>query len=79
MGPLYGERPAPIKWQDTISEWLEANGFERGKNDMCICVFRLNGLKILQYVDDMLMIETRQAVTAGGFNGTAVVKADTTT
>ena len=64
MGPLYGERSAPIKWQDTISEWLEANGFERGKNDTCIYVFRLNGLKILLYVDDMLMIGTRQAVTA---------------
>jgi len=63
MGPLYGERSAPIKWQDTISEWLEANGFVRGKNDTCIYIYRLNGLKILLYVDDMLMIGSRAAVT----------------
>ena len=32
-GPVYGEKSAQIRWENTIAPWYESVGFERGKNE----------------------------------------------
>ena len=35
-GPLYGQRDAPYRWWETLSEWLVEQGFIQSKNDPCL-------------------------------------------
>jgi hypothetical protein len=32
-GPLYGEKSAPMEWEETIAPFIEKLGFTRAKND----------------------------------------------
>ena len=61
-GPVYGERGAPILWEQTIAPWLESQGFVRGMNDRCIFL-RADGMKIILYVDDCMMVGTPEQVS----------------
>ena len=36
FGPLYGEKSAPMEWEDTIAPFIESLGFTRAKNDACM-------------------------------------------
>ena len=60
--PVYGERGAPILWKQTIAPLLESQGFVRGMNDRCIFL-RADGMKIILYVDDCMMVGTPEQVS----------------
>ena len=69
FGPLYGERSAPIRWEETISTFVtelhqdpkfklkEGNigTFLRGHNDPCVFYNAQLELRIVLYVDDLLL------------------------
>ena len=52
--PMYGQRSAPRRWEDTLAPWLESQGFIRGENDASIFHRPSDDLTILVYVDDLL-------------------------
>jgi hypothetical protein len=55
-GPLYGQRDAPMRWYNTIKDWLLSEGFKQGKNDPCI--FIKVGIRVVLWVDDILVRAT---------------------
>ena len=59
---LYGEKGAPVRWEDTIAPWIESQGSSRGMNDRCIFRCQEKQLTVLLYVDDLLMSGPRQHV-----------------
>jgi hypothetical protein len=54
-GPLYGERSAPMKWENTIAPFIESLGFIRDKNDPCVFHHPTTDMIVLLYVDDIYM------------------------
>ena len=52
-GPLYGQRCASRKWYETLSAWLESEGYIRQKNEPCLFV-NDKGFKVITWVDDVL-------------------------
>ena len=53
-GPIYGEASAPVRWEDTVAPWLEAQGFARGDNEKSAFYHPTRDLLVLLYVDDVL-------------------------
>ena len=45
-----------MRWQNTLFPWLEALGFEPGKNEKSIFYLPERDLTILVYVDDCLAV-----------------------
>lgn len=62
--PMYGQRSAPRRWEDTLAPWLEAQGFNRGKNEQCVFYRESDDLTLLVYVDDILIDGDDAAVRA---------------
>ena len=56
ISSIYGEKSAPMRWQNTLFPWLEALGFEPGKNEKSIFYLPERDLTILVYVDDCLAV-----------------------
>ena len=60
-GPLYGQKSAPIRWEETLVEWLTSKaGFARGENEPC-SFYRPrrdpddeDDMQLVLYVDDIL-------------------------
>ena len=52
-GPIYGMRSASREWYDTLSEWLESEGYHKQHNEPCLYV-NDKGFKVLTYVDDLI-------------------------
>ena len=52
-GPLYGQRCASRSWYETVSAWLESEGYIRQKNEPCLFV-NDKGFKVVIWVDDVL-------------------------
>ena len=51
-GPLYGEKSAPRRWEDTIAPWYGEIGYERGENEPCAFYDETNDALSLLYIDD---------------------------
>ena len=62
FGPLYGEKSAPMNWEETIAPFIESLGFTRGENDRCIFFNKETGMIVLLYVDDLLLDGTEEDV-----------------
>ena len=54
-GSLYGQRDAPVRWHKTIVKWLVSQGFVQSKNDVCLFRHPTTRVKVLIWVDDVLM------------------------
>ena len=54
-GPIYGEASAPVRWEITLAEWLEAVGFDRGLNEPAVYYHAERDLLVLTFVDDLLI------------------------
>ena len=54
IGPVYGERGAPVRWENTIAPWLVEEGFERGCNERAVYYHEERDVLLLTYVDDLL-------------------------
>ena len=52
-GPIYGMRSASREWYDTISKWLNTNGYVQQYNEPCLFV-NDKGFKVVLYVDDII-------------------------
>ena len=67
LGPLYGQRSASRRWYETIAGWLTADvekggaGFVQGKNEPCLFFHPVSKLKLVLYVDDLLLVGDRGA------------------
>ena len=55
LSPMYGQRSAPRRWEDTLAPWLESQGFKRGKNEPSVFYRQDDDLLILVYVDDLMI------------------------
>ena len=55
LGPMYGQRSAPRRWEDTLAPWLESQGFERGENEPSVFYRASDDTTILVCVDDLLI------------------------
>ena len=55
MGPMYGQRSAPVRWQTTLAPWLVSQGFIQGDNEPCVFHRHDDDLLVLVYVDDLLL------------------------
>ena len=63
LGPIYGQRSAPIRWEDTIAGWLVSDmKFQRGENEPCVYYHEDMDLLIIIYVDDLLIDGTQENV-----------------
>ena len=51
-GPLYGEKSASRRWEDTIAPWYESIDFKRGKNEPCAFLHALHDALVLLWTDD---------------------------
>ena len=60
--PMYGQRSAPIRWENTLAPWLETQGLVRGKNESCAYYRAKDDLTVLLYVDDLLVDGDKAAV-----------------
>ncbi len=54
LGPMYGQRSAPVRWETTLAPWLQSQGFQRGCNERSVYHRSSDGATILVYVDDIL-------------------------
>lgn len=54
ISPMYGQRSAPRRWEDTLAPWLESLGFKRGDNEPSIFYRSQDNMVILVYVDDLI-------------------------
>lgn len=54
-GPLYGEKSATRRWEDTIAPWYEDIGYDRGDNEPCAFHDDLSDSLVLLYTDDNFM------------------------
>ena len=53
-GSLYGQRDAPVRWWETLKEWLiNDQGFHQSKNDVCLFRHPVTKLKVGTHVDDI--------------------------
>jgi hypothetical protein len=55
LGPIYGQRAASREWYHTISKWLDSVGFVQCKNEPCLFINSSTGMKVLLYVDDLIV------------------------
>ena len=53
-GPIYGEAGAPVRWENTIAPWLEAEGYVRGCNEPAVYYHPTRDVLLLTYVDDLM-------------------------
>ena len=51
-GPLYGEKSATKRWEDTIAPWYEETGYIRGGNEPCAFHHKGSDSLVLLYTDD---------------------------
>ena len=51
-GPLYGEKSATKRWEDTIAPWYEEIGYIRGENEPCAFHHEDSDSLVLLYTDD---------------------------
>ena len=51
-GPIYGEKSAQKRWEDTIAPWYESIGFDRGKNEPSAFYAEDTDTLVLLYTDD---------------------------
>jgi hypothetical protein len=51
-GPLYGEKSASRRWEDTIAPWYESEGFTRGMNEPCAFLNEVRDILVLLWTDD---------------------------
>ena len=61
-GPLYGSDDAPMRFFNTVAQWLIAMGFTQGKNDPCMFMHETTGVQVGLHVDDGLVRGTQTAV-----------------
>jgi hypothetical protein len=54
-GSLYGQRDAPVRWHKSMVKWLLSQGFVQSKNDVCLFRHPVSRVKVLVWVDDVLM------------------------
>jgi hypothetical protein len=54
LGPLYGQRNAPLRWYETFKDFMLEEGFIVGKNDVCIFYNAKTKMKLALHVDDVL-------------------------
>ena len=54
-GPLYGQRCASKKFYLTMAGWLSDQGFEQAKNEPCLFVHKMTGMRVIIVVDDLLV------------------------
>ena len=54
-GPLYGEKSATRRWEDTIAPWYESIGYVRGDNEPCAFYDEVSDALVLLYTDDNFM------------------------
>ena len=61
---LYGLKQAPRVWYQTLSDYLEANGFERLIKDRCVFIKEVKGgiCIISVYVDDLLIFGSNMEI-----------------
>lgn len=57
---IYGLRSAPSAWKKTLTGWLKEKKFRLSFYDDSI-LYREDGLKVLLYVDDLVVLGERQA------------------
>ena len=62
LGPMYGQRSAPVRWENTISPWMIEIGFARGENEPCAFYREEDDLTVLIYVDDIIADGDEQAI-----------------
>jgi len=55
LGCIYGERSAPKRWFLTLTPFLRSLGFEQGCNDKCAFYNKKTRLRLLLYVDDLIL------------------------
>lgn len=55
LTPMYGQRSAPVRWENTIAPWLVSEGFVRGANEPCAFYRAVDDTTVLLYVDDLLV------------------------
>jgi hypothetical protein len=62
-GPLYGQRSSPRRWFETLKGWLISKemGFIQGENELCAFTNPKTGVKLVGWVDDLLVKGTQQA------------------
>ena len=54
-GSLHGQRDAPVRWHKTMVKWLLSEGFVQSKNDVCLFRHPATRVKVLVWVDDVMM------------------------
>ena len=54
-GVLYCSRSSAVRWQGTLHPFLESIGFVQGKNKPCAFYHPTQKIKLLSYVDDLLV------------------------
>jgi len=59
---LYGLRRAPRLWQQQLSEFLETQGLRQVKEESCLFTDD-NGVFLLFYIDDILIVSRKDRVT----------------
>ena len=52
-GPIYGMRSGSRLWYNTLSEWLESEGYKKQHNEPCLFI-NDKGFTVLTYVDDLI-------------------------
>ena len=61
-GPMYGQRSAPRRWEDTLAPWLESLDFIRGKNEPSVFYRESDDMTLLLYTDDLIVDGDHQSV-----------------
>ena len=66
LGPLYGQREAPLRWYETLDGWLrnKTEGFKHAYNDICAYHNEKTGVRMVLHVDDVLVRGPRRKVEA---------------
>ena len=62
-GPLYGEKSASKRWEDTIAPWYESIGYERGQNEPCAFLNTINDTLVLLWTDDNFIDAEEDEIT----------------
>ena len=60
LGPLYGQRDASYRWWESLSAWLESQGYERSTHDQCLFVNPTTHMRLAVHVDDILARGSRK-------------------
>ena len=73
IGSLYGQRDASYRWYQSLTEWLESQGYMQCDNDKCLfrghgsievkdaAMFEGNGIALAVHVDDIITRGSRRA------------------